>query len=234
MIRTAAIVLLALSCCPPVAALQSDREQQMLITSDHFDGNEAVATFSGDVNLNQGTLVVRAETARVIRNNGTVVRVELDGAPAYFRQRLDDDRGLVEARARAIVYQLEEQKLELRDNVVIDQARGQVTGDLINYDLTEGRIRGGQQDGDGRIIMRINPPAAAGDPGDAPDSETDAVQTEPGSDLPASDDADRSDQSAATTEASDDEAASDNAVVPPPSPGESQDLPADLPASGEG
>ena len=162
-------------------AKTSDRNVPMDIKADSSDfvlKDESDSVLSGNVVITQGTLVVNADKAVIKRKNDDIDEVVLTGAPATLHQVSDTGEPMT-ARAAQIDYSLSTDKVVLTGGAVVQQPRGNITGETITYDLKSGRLNGG---GDGkRVSVRIMPknavpapkaahPAAPADSDDKPAS----------------------------------------------------------------
>lgn len=159
-IRTSAALLLA-ALIPAAAALESDRQQQLVIEADQLEGNEQeqVTRLDGDVFLRQGTLNIRADSAVLHGPVKSLQRLEVEGNPATLSQELEERDGTLHAEARHIDYDLVERRLVLSGNAVVDQANRRLTGERILYDLEADRVIGesdSEPDGE-RVRIRIDP-----------------------------------------------------------------------------
>lgn len=144
----------------PAFAKSSDRNEPMDIDADNIDAvleDDSDSTLQGNVRIRQGSLEVDADKAVIHRKAGDIDRIVLTGNPASLRQVSDTGEPMA-ATAREIVYTLSSEIMVLTGNVVVEQARGNLRGETIKYDLTTGRLDGG---GDGkRVQMRILPKTA--------------------------------------------------------------------------
>lgn len=138
-------------------AKTSDRNAPMDIKADSSDfilKDESDSVLSGNVVITQGTLVVNAAKAVIKRKNDDIDEVVLTGSPATLRQ-LSDTGEPMTARAAQIDYTLSTDRVVLTGGAVVQQPRGNITGETITYDLKTGRLNGG---GDGkRVSVRIMP-----------------------------------------------------------------------------
>jgi lipopolysaccharide export system protein LptA len=138
-------------------AKSTDRDQPMDLSADHSDfelTDNGSSSIKGNVTISQGSLIINADTAVILRVNGDITRVTLTGNPASMQQ-MNDNGELLKARAKDIVYYISTEQINLVGNVIIDQSRGSMRGDSIKYDIKTGRLQGG---GDGtRIQMRLEP-----------------------------------------------------------------------------
>ena len=157
----ASLALALLIAAPNAWAKSSDRQQPMDVEADRTDAllaDDSETTLSGNVRITQGTLKVEADTAVVHRVKGEIAKVVLSGGPVRLSQIADNGEAM-NATARQVVYTLTSDVVVLTGNVLIEQARGNLRGETVKYDLASGRIDGG---GDGsRVSMRIQPKTAA-------------------------------------------------------------------------
>lgn len=172
-IRIEALLALLLI-APAVAALESDRRQELVIEADQLEGNERTqeTRLNGNVYLRQGTLNIRAESAVLHGPVKSLERLVVEGAPASLDQQLEAREGMLHAEARRIDYDLVARQLVLTGNAVVDQANRRLTGERILYDLAEDRVVGEsdhQPEGD-RVRIRIEPEPESGP---EPETETD-------------------------------------------------------------
>ena len=84
-------------------ALESDRQQPLEVNADSTDGmlGDGITTLKGNVEIRQGTLLIRADQAEVDKTDGKVRRITLRGNSASLQQEIED-QGLVKAWARTI------------------------------------------------------------------------------------------------------------------------------------
>ncbi|WP_324319634.1 lipopolysaccharide transport periplasmic protein LptA [Arenimonas sp.] len=157
--RNSRLLTLALIAALPLAAQAktTDRNQPMDVAADHTDAvlaDDGDAILTGNVRITQGTLEVDADRAVIKRKNGDIAEVVLTGAPAHLKQ-VSDTGEPMNARAAQIVYTLSSDLMVLTGGVVVEQPRGNLSGETIKYDLKTGRLDGG---GDGRrVSMHILP-----------------------------------------------------------------------------
>jgi len=143
------------------SAKTSDRNVPMDIKADSSDfilKDQSDSVLSGNVVITQGTLVVNADKAVIKRKNDDIDEVVLTGAPATLHQTSDTGEPMT-AKAAQIDYTLSTDKVVLTGGAVVQQPRGNISGETITYDLKSGRLNGG---GNGtRVSVRIMPKNAA-------------------------------------------------------------------------
>jgi len=151
----AAMLLLAL---PTAFALKSDRQQPLDIRADASDGTlgDGTATLRGNVEIRQGSLLIRSDVARVERIEGRVRRFELDGSPVHLQQEIEEE-GLVEAEARKVEYEVATGIVTLTGNADVEHPQYHISGEVLRYDMNEQHFTGRGGEADGRIKIRMNP-----------------------------------------------------------------------------
>ena len=140
-----------------VFATESDRDQQAEIEAGHWvdDPQKGFQVFSQGVDLVQGSLHIQAQKATVYQgdDNSTFSRIILEGQPARWSEELDDGSEM-NAQANHIDYNMSNDTVILRGDVIINKDGDRISGDLIRYNLDTQMLRAG---GEGRVKMRVSP-----------------------------------------------------------------------------
>jgi lipopolysaccharide export system protein LptA len=161
----------------PSAAERADRLQPIVVEADKpgtLDLQRQVVTFNGNVQIVQGTMVIKAEHIEVREladGHRVAVATGLPGRPASYRQKRDGVNEYVEGSADRIEYDSRAGTLRfvgngavrrLRDGVVADQ----ITGALISWDDQAElfSVQGGSPAEGGRVRAVLTPPGAASAP----------------------------------------------------------------------
>lgn len=155
-------MLLALLCgAPSVSALPSDRGQPIEIESDSAERDDArgVSVYQGNVVYTQGTIRLEADEVRIFEDgNRRVMRVEADGSPVRFRQRIEGHDEDMRAHARHIEYIADPERLVLRTDAHVWRLDTELSAQLINYDPVRDLIDAARgEDEDGRVRIVIQP-----------------------------------------------------------------------------
>jgi len=185
-----AIVLL-LAAVSPALALKSDRQQPLEVKADATEGTlgDGTATLRGNVEIRQGTLLIRADIARVERIEGRARRFELDGKPVHLQQEIEEE-GLVSAEALKVEYEVATGIVTLSGNADVDHPQYHISGEVLRYDMNVQHFQGSGGDADGRIRIRMAPEVLqqGGDSARAPEQPSEpAPQTDPQPGSPESD-----------------------------------------------
>lgn len=181
--RLGAVACLALCLAAgPAFALKSDREQPLDVNADSSDGTlgDGIATLRGNIEIRQGTLLIRADIARVLKAEGRVQRIELDGEPVRMRQEIEQ-QGLVTAEARTMEYEVATGTVTLTGAADVTHPQYHISGELLVYDMNEQHFRGSGAGDSGRIRIRLDPEVIEGRRQDGTPPQPDA---EPPPDTP--------------------------------------------------
>ncbi|NIM69630.1 MAG: lipopolysaccharide transport periplasmic protein LptA [Xanthomonadales bacterium] len=183
--RIALPVVVGLSLAPLAAhALESDRKEPLEVQADATDGTlgDGITTLTGQVEIHQGTLLIKAEQAEVEKLDGKVRKVTLRGDAAYLEQEIEE-QGLVKAWADRIEYHVGSGMVVFSGDAEVRHPQYEIRGDLLRYDLNVQHFQGhGGEEGGGRIQIRLDPevvpqavedasPATSDAPGDGDAAE---------------------------------------------------------------
>lgn len=142
------------------AALSNDRNQPIDIAADSVDINEAKgqSTYSGHVEINQGSIRLQADQVVVEHRPGQPRRIKASGNPAKFRQLPDNSKEYITGSARHIEYGLDSEELLLRDNASLQQGKDSFSSDRIVYDRVRAVVKAGAAaQGKERVKVTIQP-----------------------------------------------------------------------------
>lgn len=156
-----ATALLGLSLCSGWAqALSSDREQAVDIAADSVDINEAsgISTYSGNVEINQGSIRLQAARVVVEHKPGQKRLIKASGQPARFRQLPDNSTQYVNGQAQHIEYGLDSEDLVLSGKARLTQGKDSFSSDRIVYDRVRAVVKAGAAaQGKERVKVTIQP-----------------------------------------------------------------------------
>lgn len=152
----ALVVLLASSVA---TARTADRSERAEFRAGQSRENAGVMEFTGGFRLNQGSLQIQSESARVFRSDkGELLRIELIGSPAVWTEQLDDGSPL-RAQAGRIDYDLDSQRVTLERNARVQKAGDELAADNIIYDLNTQQLEAGGNE-DEPVLFYYTPPPA--------------------------------------------------------------------------
>lgn len=171
------VLLAGLFFVTAAAALSTDRDQPIEVTADfvEIDDKIGVAIYRGNVIVIQGSTHFTGHTLTLkYAPDQQLKEAFLEGSPATYRQRPDNEEEDIEGEALNMRYQTQEQLIHMSNKVKIVQ-RGQIyTGHHMTYDTARNVLKarkarpgelsndnGATDDGRVRIII---PPAKKTEP----------------------------------------------------------------------
>jgi lipopolysaccharide export system protein LptA len=155
------VVAVLVSLSGNVNALPEDSEQPIHIRSDsaQLDEKQNVVVYHGSVRMDQGTMQVTADTMTVELKDQLVVRITAVGNRAHYQQQIRPDESMVYADANTIDYFTQDKRVNLTGNAHLTQDKNDFIGDLIKYDIGQGKVDA-QATGDGKVQMILQPATA--------------------------------------------------------------------------
>ncbi|EIK44405.1 OstA-like protein [Cellvibrio sp. BR] len=158
--------LLAGLCCSVTAwALPSDKNETIRGSADNLtvDQKNGVATYTGSVEIRQGSLIINADSIIIHTNNeGGVEKMIATGSPAKFQQQPEAEQGVVTASAKQITYTPNNEHLLLIEDASVEQNGAVMSGPHIDYDLVKEVMKAeGNNTGEGQRIEIVIPPKSA-------------------------------------------------------------------------
>lgn len=184
--RVVPALLVAASLLPAAHAEKADRQQPMTIAADRqssIDLLKQVVVFQGNVQINQGTIAIRADRVEVRQTPDGLYHATATGGPASFRQKRDGVDEYIEGRADRVEYDGGSDQVHFIGHAVVRRLRGttpadEITGDRISYDNVGERfsVQGGASNvspanPSGRVRAVLTPRGAAAS---APEARTPA------------------------------------------------------------
>ncbi|MFC3116320.1 lipopolysaccharide transport periplasmic protein LptA [Cellvibrio fontiphilus] len=152
-------------------ALPSDKNETIRGSADNLtvDQKNGVATYTGSVEIRQGSLTIKADSIIIHTNaDGGVEKMVATGNPAKFQQQPEETQGIVTAAAKQITYTPSNEHLLLVEDASVEQNGAVMSGPHINYDLVKEVMKAeGNTAGEGQRIEIVIPPKS----GSASDSQ---------------------------------------------------------------
>lgn len=153
----------------PAQALESDTDQpiSVLANSAEFTPDQGIAIYTGNVEIEQGSLKVDAHKVTVYRKaDGEIDKIIAEGKDnqVHLQQQPKPEDPVVHAYAMSIVYQAALQEVELTRQAELENGKDQFSGERIRYHLQTKRIQAWGQDNnkdapsdDGRVKIILFP-----------------------------------------------------------------------------
>ncbi|MGD2137208.1 MAG: lipopolysaccharide transport periplasmic protein LptA [Gammaproteobacteria bacterium] len=166
-------VLRTLLLCLPLQAwgLSSDRDQPIHIESDKatFKEKAGISTYTGNVQLRQGTLIMHGDEMTVQLNEGRIEKIVLVGNPATYVQRPDGKDTDRHAQAEQIEYYTDNERLILIDAARIWQPGAEdFRSDRIVINLEQDTVNAGGGSTQDRVRITLPPKRRQEAGGDEP------------------------------------------------------------------
>jgi len=139
-------------------ALAGDKNKPVELAADSVDIDQAkgVSVYKGDVDLQQGSMRLRADQVTVEQRDRKPDRIIAVGAPVRFQQ--DSGKGLVKARARRAEYEVNSEILVLIGKASLTRAGNTTKSDRIVYDRVRHKVKAGAAaQGKKRVRITIQP-----------------------------------------------------------------------------
>jgi len=158
---TAAVFLFAMP--GPLLALKTDRQQPLEVNADSTEGSlgDGIATLRGNVEIRQGSMLIRADIAEVEKVDGRVHKFELNGTPVHLQQEIEEE-GVVTAEAKNVVYMVATGIVTLTGEADVIHPQYHISGEVLEYDMNTQHFQGSGGDGNGRIRIRLEPEVVPG------------------------------------------------------------------------
>ncbi|CAG0938607.1 Lipopolysaccharide export system protein LptA [Gallionellaceae bacterium] len=134
--NTAAVLCLALVCHAPASyAEQADRNKPVHLEADQLSIDDArqISTFEGNVQLSQGTMMIRGDKVIVTQDKDGVRHGTAIGQPASFRQKREGSDDYIEGIAERIEYDAQNETVDLFGAARMKRNQDEVRGDHISY-----------------------------------------------------------------------------------------------------
>ncbi len=149
-----ALLLLALPSL--AAALESDKDQPLYIEADsvELDDRSGISTYSGNVELNQGTIHMTADKVIITQKEGDTDHVVAEGNPVTFQQKTSEKKGVVKAQSKRAEYDLNSDTIFLIEEAVVTQDGDVFKNDRITYNRSSEVVRAGASE-QGKQRVRI-------------------------------------------------------------------------------
>jgi lipopolysaccharide export system protein LptA len=129
-------VLLGMALAGSALAERADRDRPVHLEADRATVQDAnkLATFTGNVVLTQGTLVIRADKMTVKEDANGFQQATAFGNLASFRQKRDGRDEYVEGWSERMEYDGKADKVQLFKKARLRRGQDEVHGDYISYD----------------------------------------------------------------------------------------------------
>ena len=120
----------------PVQAEKADRNKPIHLEADRVTVDDAkqLATFTGNVVLTQGTMVMRGDRMEVRQDKSGFRQGTMWGNPAYFRQKREGYDDFIEGWAERVEYDGRADRVQMYNRAILRRGQDEVRGSYISYD----------------------------------------------------------------------------------------------------
>jgi lipopolysaccharide export system protein LptA len=166
------LLLLATALSLPVHAEKADRDKPVHLEADNvtLDDIKKLSVFQGNVQLVQGTLMMRADQIEARQNGNGLQSVLASGRPVSFRQKREGIDEYIEGFASQVEFDNVKSLLTLSGDASLRKGDDEIHGNKIIYDAkTEFYKVSGQPNIQGpnnrvRVVIRPKPSKEADKP----------------------------------------------------------------------
>lgn len=128
---------------PILFAQKSNEPIKLKADSGEYDGIKQVATYSGNVEIEQANMKLNGDKVLVYFQDNEVIKVEAYGRPAKFAYKPDNEP-TIHGQSNFMQYDVKNKKVSMKGNAKIKQGVNQTTASSLNYDLKKERVKSSQ------------------------------------------------------------------------------------------
>ena len=139
-------------------ALPDDSLQPINVAADSAKRMEkqGIMQYQGNVILQQGSLIVKADNIRISNNKaGDIVRISAKGKPVFFEQLPQLDQNKVTASAESMDYWISQDKVSLSGAASLQQGQSSLNSDVIVYMIKE-QVFSAEKTSDNEASSRVH------------------------------------------------------------------------------
>ena len=143
----------------PLYAADKDEPIYVKAQSASLDEITGVSKFLGEVNITQGTLILKGKEVHIFNDEKEVTKVIANGDgnhQAYYKQDRPNQERFIEAKADKITYNVSEEMVYLEGRAYLLQGYDKFTGGTLDYDIKNDRVIAKKsEDGKERVKFKI-------------------------------------------------------------------------------
>jgi lipopolysaccharide export system protein LptA len=146
---------------PLAAALPEDRTQpiQLEASRGQIDQKTGISVYEGNVVITQGSMRLTADTVTIHIKDNNFQRMEATGNPANLRYKPTADKPEIQGASKRVEYDVVSAKVIMSGGAKLTQGQDTFSGDRVEYDLNEDKVRARGAGDNGRIQFTIQPRA---------------------------------------------------------------------------
>ena len=122
---------------------ENARQLPIELRADHavYDANEDIATYTGNVEITQGKMLLKGEKVVITLKDGEVTRIESWGDLAYFHY-VPPAKPPIDGKGRYMIYRVGPQILDIDGEAWIKQEDNVTNAEHLTYYLQKERVQG--------------------------------------------------------------------------------------------
>lgn len=154
----ALLLLLGLALSPTYStANPDDRKKAVSIKADssQYDERAGTQTLSGNVEITQGSMLIKADRVVIELNNGALYRITGKGNPIRFQQ-LTQNNDLMRGQSNEISYDTRTSELIFTGDAQFERPGQKLTGNTIEYNMLQLTFKAAGSD-KGRVSITLQP-----------------------------------------------------------------------------
>lgn len=135
-----------LLCGGHAMALSTDKDQPIEVEADgmEIDDRTGVTIYTGNVEMQQGSIRLKADKATIYQNGNKDDRLEAEGNPVHFRQRPDGKKEDIKGHAKRIHYYTNSELVYMIGDAVLFPGDGhKLESQRITYDRVKAVMKAG-------------------------------------------------------------------------------------------
>ena len=144
----------------PSAALESDKDQPILVEADGADINDrtGISVYTGNVIVTQGSIRINADKITITQQDDKSDHILAEGKPVRFQQQPDDKKELIKGQALRTEYYMDSEMLYMVGDAVLSQGKDSFRSDRITYNRVKAQVKAGSSaKGKQRVRISIQP-----------------------------------------------------------------------------
>jgi lipopolysaccharide export system protein LptA len=124
-------------------ALPDDTRQPIHIVADEAvrDEKSGLTVYRGNVEMNQGSISISADRITIYSVDNDADRIVAEGSPAHMQHTQKVDAAPMHAEGAIIEYFKNEERVQLRQNAMLEQDGTTVRGDRIEYFIDQELVK---------------------------------------------------------------------------------------------
>jgi len=122
---------------PTCFAEHADRDKPLILEADQvlIDDMNKTSTFTGNVRLAQGTMLIRGDRIEVLKSGDGFQQTKAYGKTASFRQKREGSEGFLEGYGERIEYDTRTGTVDFYGQARVKREMDEVRGDHITYSM---------------------------------------------------------------------------------------------------